>query len=197
MATTNADERTLCVVVAARSMLTSISAQLLPTASIAKATIPPLASTVLSSSKNRPFWGTGLSMAELFSRPVRLWLLRHLDQCPPARTHRPSGPAKNLKKLRSRRPVTESQLLSRLRQTPRGTLRPRVPREQCPVLPISQGPANLRKKGPLGTQSVVLAITSYGLCNDFNLTFAASSWSSRVFYGVDLISLKGLNDVKV
>ena len=35
---TNADERTLCVVVAARSMLTSISAQLLPTASIARRT---------------------------------------------------------------------------------------------------------------------------------------------------------------
>ena len=38
MARTNADERTLCVVVAARSMLTSISAQLLSTASIARRT---------------------------------------------------------------------------------------------------------------------------------------------------------------
>ena len=83
--------------------------------------------------------------------------MRHLDQCPPAHTHRPSGPARNLKKQRSRRPVTKSQLLSCLRQTPRGTLRPRVPREQCPVLPTSQGPANLRKKGPLGNQSIVLA----------------------------------------
>ena len=39
MARTSADEPTLCVVVAARSMLISISAQLLPTASIAKAII--------------------------------------------------------------------------------------------------------------------------------------------------------------
>ena len=51
----NADERTLCVVVASRTMLTSISAQLLPTASIAKATIPPLASSALSSSKSRSY----------------------------------------------------------------------------------------------------------------------------------------------
>ena len=61
--------------------------------------------------------------------------------------HRPPSSALSLPNQRSRRPVT--QLLSRLRQTPTGTLRPRAPREQCPVLPISQGPANLRKKGPL------------------------------------------------
>ena len=72
--------------------------------------------------------------------------------------HRPPSSALSLPKQRSRRPVTKSQLLSRLRQTPRGTLLPRVPREQCPVLPTSQGPANLRKKGPLGNQSIVLAM---------------------------------------
>ena len=71
---------------------------------------------------------------------------------------RPPSSALSLRNQRNRRPVTKSQLLSRLRQTPRGTLRPRVPREQCPVLPTSQGPANLRKKGPLGNQSIVLAI---------------------------------------
>ena len=72
--------------------------------------------------------------------------------------HRPPSSALSLPNQRSRRPVTKTQLLSRLRQTPRGTLRPRVPREQCPLLPISQGPANLRKKGPLGNQSDVLAM---------------------------------------
>ena len=60
-------------------------------------------------------------------------------------------------KQRSRRPVTKSQLLSLQRQKPRGTLRPRAPREQCPVQPRRQGPLNLRKKGPLGKRSIVLA----------------------------------------
>ena len=81
-----------------------------------------------------------------------------VEQCPPAPMHRLLSSALSLRNQRSRRPVTKSQLLSRLRQTPRGTLRPRVPREQCPVLSTSQGPANLRKKGPLGNQSVVLAM---------------------------------------
>ena len=71
----------------------------------------------------------------------------------------------SLKSSKATQPVTKSQLLSRLRQTPRGTLRPRAPREQCPVLPTSQGPTNLRKKGPLGNQSIVLAT-----CRTWTLT---------------------------
>ena len=55
MARTSADDPTLYAVDAARSMLISTSAQLLPTASIAKAIIPPLASSVRSSWKNKPF----------------------------------------------------------------------------------------------------------------------------------------------
>ena len=54
MTRTNADEPMLYVIVAARSILISISAQLLPTASIAKAIILSLASSVQSSSKDRP-----------------------------------------------------------------------------------------------------------------------------------------------
>ena len=55
MARTSAGDPTLYAVDAARSMLISTSAQLLPTASIAKAIIPPLASSVRSSWKNKPF----------------------------------------------------------------------------------------------------------------------------------------------
>ena len=54
MTRTNAEEPTLYAIVAARRMLVSISAQLLPTASIAKAIILPLANSVQSSSKDRP-----------------------------------------------------------------------------------------------------------------------------------------------
>ena len=71
-----------------------------------------------------------------------------------SRTH---AQALKSSKQRSRRPVTNSQLLSLQRQKPRGTLRPRAPSEQCPVLPTRQGPVNLRKKGPLGNKSIVLA----------------------------------------
>ena len=71
--------------------------------------------------------------------------------------HRPSSPALHPSKQRSRRPVTKSQLLSFQRQKPRGTLRPRAPREQCPVQLRRQGPVNLWKKGPLGKTSIVLA----------------------------------------
>ena len=55
MARTSAGDPTLYAVDAARSMLISTSAQLLPTASIAKAIIPPLASSVRSSWKKKPF----------------------------------------------------------------------------------------------------------------------------------------------
>ena len=63
--------------------------------------------------------------------------MRHLNQCPPAHNHR----------QRSRTPVTKSQLLSLQRQKPRGTLRPRAPREQCPVQPRRQGPVKTSIEG--------------------------------------------------
>ena len=60
--------------------------------------------------------------------------------------------------------MTKSQLLSLQRQKHRGTLRPRAPREQCPVQPTRQGLVNLRKKGPLGKK-----VNRFGTISDMDV----------------------------